>query len=107
MSKPDDIPQEAWDAAQPFVVEQFGGNGPTVVGFQRTRVIIARAVMAATAAERDACAQLAQAEADRTSARMDPTLLDRMIHVDSAWRMCADTSAIIRNAIRKRGEATQ
>jgi hypothetical protein len=36
---------------------------------------------------------------------MDPTLLDRMIHVDSAWGMCTDTSGIIRDAIRKRGEA--
>ncbi len=48
MTKPDDIPQSAWDMALRFWRESGCSTG--------TAVPFARAIMAATAAEREACA---------------------------------------------------
>lgn len=56
MSKPDDVSQEAWDAAcaLPIISHNFDDDD---------LVTVARAIMAAVEAEREACASLAYVEA--------------------------------------------
>lgn len=55
MSKPDDIPQDVWDAARkPAKIACAPHNTPFIA-----HAVVARAIMAAVEAEREGCAQVA------------------------------------------------
>lgn len=61
MNKPDDIPQDAWDAAEQVDVEaDFSYDGQTSGERERQETVenIARAIMAARLQERDAIIKL-------------------------------------------------
>jgi hypothetical protein len=94
VSRSDDIPQDVWDAAYEA---SYTGKMPVVDN-------VARAILAAKAEEREACAAAAEAEVARTRKRMTETIPDQRMYVDQAWGMCSDTAGIIRDAIRKRVE---
>lgn len=96
---PSDISPEAWYLALPFVVEHFGGSGPTTVGFRRTHLIIARAVMTAMAEEREACARLIE-QTDLWFS-FEPT-----VPSVGVVAMAPHATPIIAAAIRKRGETS-
>lgn len=69
MSKPEDIPQDVWDAAWNVeVVADFSFDGQTggTIEQHETAENIARAILAATLAEREACAEIADGYRDKT-----------------------------------------
>ena len=94
-AKPDDVSQEAWDAAAAAV------GAPDGLGYAKVFTDrIARAIMAAKAEEREACARLAQ--------RADEYVLhdDRLEGLSFAGLdALVERDARIADAIRKRGEA--
>lgn len=55
MSKPDGITQDAWDATDKIRNEPFHWKGPEECAF-----LVAKAIMAAKAEEREACAVVAE-----------------------------------------------
>ena len=75
-------------------------HGPPHLREERLKDLVREAIIA----ERAACEQVAQIELDRVIKRMNETDGSQKMLVNQAWGMCADTSAIIRDAIRKRGE---
>ena len=96
MSKPEDIPQDAWDAAfnaMPLLLIRNYDRSPIVLVLH---VNIARAILAAKAEEREACATDAE-ERHRiwgTHAQI------KGIEVEDDISACREIAA----AIRKRGE---
>ena len=100
MSKPGDISDADWNAAGQVVNLQGYAADPEHIE------PVVRAILAAKAEEREACALLAETEAVRVRRRMAETTDAHKMLVNQAWGMCADTAAIIRDAIRKRGEVS-
>lgn len=97
MSKPDDIPQDVWDMAANTLDDH---------AYNPLRVIpIARAIMAAKAEEREACAKLVD-DAGQNQRKTALHSLKWGVPEDTAnHRYMADRHAEVAAAIRKRGEA--
>lgn len=108
MSKPEDIPQDVWDAAYNPVHTFFnnhhlwGDLGPDQVS--DLREIIARAMMSAAAKEREACAQLSDEIASgRSRQKMQATTAKKRTEARDFESM-AMSAIDVSYAIRKRGE---
>ena len=104
MSKPENIPQDVWDHAQafliaaPVVTHPADNRADTFITINDPIVAIARAIMAAKAEEREACAQLAD-----KLAVIDPE--ENGVDPYEEWEIACRVSARgIAAAIRKRGE---
>lgn len=107
MGKPEDIPQDVWDDAwgvEAWARPHYAPASTTEEDKLNVVKAIARAILAAKAEEREACAATAEAEIVRVRERMSETSDEHRMLVSQAWGMCGDTAAIIRDAIRKRGE---
>lgn len=90
MSKPNDIPQDVWDRSLSAFDEMC-----RVVEGSDDREIIARAILAAKAEEREACAVKAEQYPFRSFERQEP---DKSVY---GWARCRREIAA---AIRQRGK---
>ncbi|HEY8359485.1 MAG TPA: hypothetical protein VIL30_18700 [Ramlibacter sp.] len=95
-AKPDDISQEAWDAADPVMkwIDAFWADELSDSEKDEARECIAGAIMAAKAEEREACAALADEYVWNDHALAQATDIGRAVHHQSVE---------IATAIRKRG----
>jgi hypothetical protein len=94
MAKPDDIPQDVWDAALEPSEKAY-----IAFRYDEAQAIVARAMMAAAAKEREACALIADknAQIDPQEDNVDPSE-----EFEIGGRVRARAVAA---AIRKRGKA--
>lgn len=92
MTKPDDIPQDVWDAVLSLTPVTFFSEMSVIV--QNLRVETARAIMA----EREACARVLDEGYDRMGI---VTKHDKCTHGIWDWDDCDQCAAA---AIRNRGE---
>lgn len=104
MSRPEDIPQDIWDAAEAVGEAIYGRHERGWVMWplvsehgNPAQEIVARAILAAKAEEREACAELADAQA----VEPDP---DEQDPYDDYEMGCRGTARRLAAAIRKRGE---
>lgn len=107
LDKPDDIPQDVWDVAWDLVcdaeaekVPYYAMSDEITVARKLDTLYIARALMAAKAEEREACALVAEAE---TLTGTPPAWADPMQIAVVAGTVTA-TAKSIAAAIRERGE---
>lgn len=91
MSKPEDIPQDVWGDAEYHVT----GPRPTRDDEWETVEMLARAIMAAKAEEREACARVAEYSAERGAFAMGD-----WVAVSGEMARCGPKVAA---AIRERG----
>lgn len=110
MSKPEDIPQDVWDAAHAIDIDADFSWDSQVNGtsaYIAVREGIARAIMAAKAEEREACVFLAnEIAAGRSRQKMQATIAKKRTEARDFESM-AISAIDVSYAIRQRGEQKQ
>lgn len=88
MTKPDDIPQSVWDEAGRVAKEMARKSmvDPLLPYYISAQPLVARAILSATQAEREACALVAESKA--TTIRLGGI---------SAWHGASDIASAIRS----------